>query len=90
MMNFILNPAADTKYKSDFVGDKIIQTKIPQNGDDKEETFNDRTKKSLLKINLFIKRLKWFNIFTNNQQTNKIQKTSTTTVMATTERQQKW
>lgn len=41
-----------------------LQTKIPQTTE--KDTFNERTRKSLLKINLFIKRLKWFNIFTES------------------------
>lgn len=90
MMNFILNPT-DMKYESN-----IIHSKIPQNNVNDKETFNDKTRKSLLKINLFIKRLKFFNIFTttnnnNNhqqQQTNKVQKTSASMTMAT--EREKW
>lgn len=41
-----------------------LQTKIPQKTE--KDTFNEKTRKSLLKINLFIKRLKWFNIFTDS------------------------
>jgi hypothetical protein len=78
MMNFFLTPTA-IKYESN-----IMQTKIPQTVVSDKETFNDRTRKSLVKINLFIKRLKWFqNIFTSNQQT-------TSKVQKATERQQKW
>jgi len=53
---------------------ETMQTKqIPQKVDDNssssgsssKETFNDKTRKSLLKLNLFIKRLKLFNIFTH-------------------------
>lgn len=62
MMNFFLTPA-DIKYNNtNHI--KTLQTKLPQNVVSDKETFNDRTRKSLLKINLFIKRLKWFNIFT--------------------------
>jgi len=68
--------------KYDSNNTKTMQTNIPQNDVSDKETFNDRTKKSLLKINLFIKRLKWFNIFTtaetaskttSNQQSSKVQ-----------------
>ncbi|KAL7042320.1 hypothetical protein ACKWTF_001100 [Chironomus riparius] len=80
MMNFFLTPT-DMKYDSN--NTKTMQTNIPQNDVSDKETFNDRTRKSLLKINLFIKRLKWFNIFTttetasnttSNQQSSKVQK----------------
>jgi hypothetical protein len=82
MMNFFLTPTSikcesRTNNKDNY---STIPTKIPQNFVSDKETFNERTKKSLLKINLFIKRLKWFNIFTatttnSNQQTNsKVQK----------------
>lgn len=80
MMNFFLTPT-DMKYDSN--NTKTMQTNIPQNVVSDKETFNDRTRKSLLKINLFIKRLKWFNIFTtaetpskttSNQQSSKVQK----------------
>lgn len=88
MMNFFLNT---TNMKHESKDDKTIQTKIPQNAVNDKETFNDKTRKSLLKINLFIKRLKFFNIFTTNQQqqqqTNKAQKTST---MAMATEQEKW
>jgi hypothetical protein len=79
MMNFFLTPT-DMKYDSN--NTKTMQTNIPQNDVSDKETFNDRTRKSLLKINLFIKRLKWFNIFTttetaskttSNQQSSKVQ-----------------
>ena len=91
MMNFFLNTNNNNhhniKYESN--DEKIMQTKIPQNAVNDKETFNDKTRKSLLKINLFIKRLKFFNIFATNQQqqqqTNKVQKT-----MALVTEQEKW
>lgn len=44
------------------------QTTIPQQMDANNKLkFNDKTQKSLFKLNLFIKRLKWFNIFTDHQ-----------------------
>lgn len=85
MMNFFLN-TNNLKYESN--DEKIMQTKIPQNAVNDKETFNDKTRKSLLKINLFIKRLKFFNIFATNQQqqqTNKAQKT-----MALATEHEKW
>lgn len=81
MMNFFLTPT-DMKYNSSNSNNmKIMQTKIPQTVVSDKETFNDRTRKSLLKINLFIKRLKWFNIFT----TATIATTTTTTEAAPAE-----
>lgn len=85
MMNFFLN-TNNLKYENN--DEKIMQTKIPQNAVNDKETFNDKTRKSLLKINLFIKRLKFFNIFATNQQqqqTNKAQKT-----MALATEHEKW
>ena len=44
------------------------QTTVPQQMDANNKIkFNDKTQKSLFKLNLFIKRLKWFNIFTDHQ-----------------------
>lgn len=85
MMNFFLTPAAikaeDNKYTPS--KDAIMQTKLPQAVvEHSKETFNDKTRKSLLKLNLFIKRLKWFNIFTDTQSPTKAQKS--------TEINQKW
>lgn len=57
-----------------------MQTNIPQTVVGKE-TFNEKTRKSLLKINLFIKRLKWFNIFADP---------TTTTSQKSSEINQKW
>lgn len=74
------------KYESN--DEKTIQTKLPQNAVNDKETFNDKTRKSLLKINLFIKRLKFFNIFTNNQQQQQTMNNSQKTAMAT--EQEKW
>jgi hypothetical protein len=88
MMNFFMTPAAiraDTNMRnmtssSTKTSTAAVQIKIPQGGEVVEhnkESFNDKTKKSLLKINLFIKRLKWFNIFADTtkeqQQQNSTQ-----------------
>jgi hypothetical protein len=85
-MNFFMTPAAIqtdstnmmknmTSPSSSNFKTTSVQIKIPQGGEVVEhnkESFNDKTKKSLLKINLFIKRLKWFNIFadTTKEQQN--------------------
>lgn len=86
MMNFFLTPAAikaeDNKYT---LTSNTVQTKIPQTVvEHSKETFNDKTRKSLLKINLFIKRLNWFNIFTDTTSE------STTKAQKSTEINQKW
>ncbi|CRK94003.1 CLUMA_CG007528, isoform A [Clunio marinus] len=71
MLNFFLTPTA-MKSENDML--TTMQTKIPQTVVERsKETFNDRTRKSLLKINLFIKRLKWFNIFADTT-TSKVKK----------------
>jgi hypothetical protein len=74
MMNFFLSPEAIKAENNKFT--TTLQTKIPQTNADTggKETFNDMTRKSLLKINLFIKRLKWFNIFTEPKSTEINQK----------------
>lgn len=85
MMNFFLTPAAikagnNNKYTP--TKNTTMQTKIPQTVvEHSKETFNDKTRKSLLKINLFIRRLKWFNIFTD---------AATTEAQKSTEINQKW
>jgi hypothetical protein len=65
MTNFILTPAAIKAENNKYTPDEAtMQTKIPQAVvEHSKETFNDKTRKSLLKLNLFLKRLKWFNIF---------------------------
>jgi peptidase E len=85
MMNFFLTPAAIKAETNKYTPSKdtTMLTKIPQAADEQsKETFNDKTRKSLLKLNLFIKRLKWFNIFTDTQTPTKAQKS--------TEMNQKW
>jgi hypothetical protein len=93
MMNFFMTPAAIhtdstnmmknmTSSSSSNSKTTSVQIKIPQGGvvvEHNKESFNDKTKKSLLKINLFIKRLKWFNIFadTTKEQQNIQQYSST-------------
>lgn len=104
MMNFFLTPN-DMKYdnNNNMKTMQTATTKIPQNVVSDKETFNDRTRKSLFKINLFIKRLKWFNIFTtettatesktsnNNQQQSKVQKvTEIQKQQQEQQEQQKW
>lgn len=76
MVNFFLTPAAIKANDSKFMDTAAsMSTKIPQAvAEHNKETFNDRTRKSLLKINLFIKRLKWFNIF-NDATTQKPRET---------------
>lgn len=77
MVNFILTPAAIKAANNKYDSSTMMQTKIPQTAADEhcKETFNDRTRRSLLKINLFIKRLKWFNIFTDAPSTKPTQTT---------------
>lgn len=79
MVNFFLTPAAmKADENNKFLPSQYttMPTKIPQTAVEQgKETFNDKTKKSLLKINLFIKRLKWFNIFADTTAT-KAQKSS--------------
>ena len=71
MMNLFLTPAAIRAENNKQSLSNNMQTKIPQAVDDhSKESFNDRTRKSLLKINLFIKRLKWFNIFADPTTTD--------------------
>ena len=79
MTNFILTPAAikaeNNKYTS--TDDATMQMKIPQAVvEHSKETFNDKTRKSLLKLNLFLKRLKWFNIFADTQTPTEEQKSA--------------
>jgi hypothetical protein len=93
MMNFFLTPCESSN-------NTTIQTKIPQNVVSDKETFNDRTRKSLLKINLFIKRLKYIftatttataaEASTNNQQTNKALRGASERSEETQHEQQKW
>lgn len=75
LYNFFISQSADVlnlfvapttvKYEHNkSVPCNTLQTKIPQKTE--KDTFNEKTRKSLLKINLFIKRLKWFNIFTDS------------------------
>lgn len=78
MMNFLLTPSAikgeNNKQTSTSIDatTTTMQTKLPQAvAEHGKETFNDKTRKSLLKINLFIKRLKWFNIFNDTQSSEK-------------------
>lgn len=74
MMNFFLTPAAIKAENNKYTPSKdaTMQTKIPQDVvEHSKETFNDKTRKSLLKLNLFIKRLKWFNIFADTQTSTK-------------------
>lgn len=73
MLNLFVAPAM--KYEHKYVQSKMstLQTKIPQTTE--KDTFNEKTRKSLLKINLFIKRLKWFDIFTDSPTS----RTTTTT-----------
>jgi hypothetical protein len=73
MMNLLLTPAAIKAVHNKYgltQTSGTMQTKIPQATDEHQsrETFNDMTRKSLLKINLFIKRLKWFNIFADSSK----------------------
>lgn len=97
MMNFLLTPAAIKAEDNKYTPSKhtTMQTKIPQTAavEHSKETFNDKTRKSLLKINLFIRRLKWFNIFTDATTTATTTTTTTATTKAqksTTEINQKW
>lgn len=60
--------ALETSQDSPTHLDYSNQTTIPQQMDANNKLkFNDKTQKSLFKLNLFIKRLKWFNIFTDHQ-----------------------
>jgi hypothetical protein len=74
MMNLLLTPAAIKAVHNKYgltQPSETMQTKIPQATEEhpsRETTFNDMTRKSLLKINLFIKRLKWFNIFADSSK----------------------
>lgn len=88
MMNFFLTPAVikDDSKKYAPANNTIMQTKIPQTVvEHSAETFNDKTRRSLCKINLFIKRLKWFNIFADTTAT-----TTTTKAQKSAEINQKW
>lgn len=66
MLNLFVAPTSVKLEPNKHVQSKTskIQTKILQTAE--KDTFNEKTRKSLLKINLFIKRLKWFNIFTDS------------------------
>lgn len=74
MLNLFVAPTM--KYEHKYVQSKMstLQTKIPQTAE--KDTFNEKTRKSLLKINLFIKRLKWFNIFTDSTSSRLTKTTS--------------
>lgn len=79
MVNLFVEPTAVKFERSKYVQSNMstLQTKIPQTTE--KNTFNEKTRKSLLKINLFIKRLKWFNIFTDSPASRT---TMTTNAMA--------
>lgn len=81
MMNFFTTPntmwetgSGNVKNMST-VTPSPVQIKIPQRGtigladveNNNKETLNDKTRKSLLKINLFIKR-QWFSIFSDSKR----------------------
>ena len=95
MMNFLLTPSTikgeNNKRTSTSIDptSTTMQTKLPQVVEHGKETFNDKTRKSLLKINLFIKRLKWFNIFNDTQSSEK-QTTTTSKGQESSEEKQKW
>lgn len=77
-MNFFTTPDT-TRDKSDNLSaasPSIVQIQIPRRGqhvgladveNNNRETLNDKTKKSLLKINLFIKR-QWLSIFSDSKR----------------------
>lgn len=91
MMNFLLTPAAIKAENNKYTPSKhtTMQTNIPQTAavEHSKETFNEKTRKSLLKINLFIKRLKWFNIFADATSSTP---TTTEGQQKSTEINQKW
>ena len=87
---FHVTPAAIRAEDNKYIQSKMtttMQTKIPQAADvGCRESFNDKTRKSLLKINLFIRRLKWFNIFNDTTKTTK----ATTNAPSKTDINPKW
>jgi hypothetical protein len=94
MMNLLLTPAAIKVEHSKYTlaDNPAMQMKFPPSyNDHAKETFNDKTRKSLFKINLFIRRLKWFNIFADsNSAARTVASMRTPNDIKSVEINQKW